>query len=94
MIIGSCTVELYLPGVHSLKAKRSVLKGVLSRLRREFNVSAAEVDHQDVWHSAVIGLVTVSNDTAYAHGTLIRAVQWIEQNRLDVDLVNYQIEVF
>ncbi len=93
MVIGSCTIELYLPAVHSLKEKRSVLKSMMSRIRREFNVSIAEVDHQDVWHSALIGVVTVSNDSAYAHGLLSRVVDWIQNNRLDAELADYQIEM-
>jgi len=94
MVIGVCTIELDLPGAGSLKAKRSVLKSVISRVRREFNVSIAEVDHQDVWHSAVLGVVTVSNDTAYAHGLLTRVINWIERNRLDADLVDFEIQMF
>jgi uncharacterized protein YlxP (DUF503 family) len=73
MVIGLCTIELYLPTVHSLKAKRSILKGVIQRVRHEFNVSIAEVDHQDAWQSAV--------------------VDWIQDHRLDVELVDFQIEM-
>jgi uncharacterized protein YlxP (DUF503 family) len=93
MVIGLCTIELHLPGAHSLKDKRSVLKSVSRRIRNEFNVSIAEVEEQDVWRSAVLGVVTVSNDAAYVHGLLTRVVNWIERTRLDVDLVDYQIEM-
>lgn len=93
MVIGSCTIELYLPTADSLKAKRSVLKSVIHRIRREFNVSIAEVDYQDVWHSALLGVVAVSNDAAYAHGLLTHVVDWIERNRLDVELVDFQMEM-
>ena len=93
MVIGSCTVELYLPTSHSLKDKRSILKSALQRIRREFNVSIAEVDYHDVLQSALLGVVTVSNDTAYAHGQLTHVVNWIERTRLDVELVDFQIEM-
>ena len=93
MVIGLCTIELHLPASNSLKDKRSVLKSVIRRIRNEFNVSIAEVDDQDVWRSAVLGVVTVSNDRAYAHGLLTGVVNWIERNRLDADLVDYQIEM-
>ena len=93
MVIGLVTIELHLPGSNSLKDKRSVLKSVMRRIRNEFNVSIAEVDEQDVWRSAVLGAVTVSNDAAYAHGLLTGVVNWIERTRLDVDLVDYQIEM-
>jgi len=93
MVIGCCTIELYLPGSASLKDKRSVLKSTMHRIRREFNVSIAEVDLQDVIQSAVLGVVTVSNDSAYVHGQLTHVVNWIERQRLDVELTGYEIEM-
>jgi len=93
MVIGLCTIELHLPGSNSLKDKRSVLKSVSRRVRNEFNVGIAEVDEQDTWRSAVLGVVTVSNDAAYVHGLLTQVVNWIERTRLDVDLIDYQIEM-
>jgi len=93
MVIGLCTIELHLPGANSLKDKRSVLKSVMRRVRNEFNVSIAEVEEQDVWRSAVLAAATVSSDRAYAHGLLIKVVEWIERTRLDAELVDYQIEM-
>ncbi|HUT20335.1 MAG TPA: DUF503 domain-containing protein [Anaerolineae bacterium] len=94
MVIGCCTIELHLPGATSLKDKRSVLKGVIHRIRREFNVSIAEVDYQDVLQSAVLGVVTLSTDSSHVHSQLTRVVNWIERHRLDAELVDYQIEMF
>jgi hypothetical protein len=93
MVICLCTIDLHLPGANSLKDKRSVLKSVMRRVRNEFNVSIAEVDQQDVWRSAVLAVVTVSSDRAYAHGLVTKVVQWIERARLDAELVDYQIEM-
>jgi uncharacterized protein YlxP (DUF503 family) len=76
----------------SLKDKRQVLKSVMARLRNEFNVSVAEVDRQDAWQTAVIAVVTVSSDGDYAHGLLTRTIQWIENHRLDCELVDYRID--
>ena len=93
MVIGLCTIELHIAAAFSLKDKRSVLKGIISRIRREFNVSIAEVDYHDLHQSALLGVVTVSNDSAYAHGLLMHVVSWIERNRLDAELVGYEIEM-
>lgn len=93
MVIGVCTIKLYLPAAHSLKDKRSILKSVIARIGREFNVSIAEVDEQDLWQTAVVGMVTVSSDTAYAHGLLTKAVAWIERNRPDVNVLDVEIEM-
>lgn len=93
MIIGVCTVELYLPGNGSLKGKRSLLKPLLLRLRKEFNLATAEVAYHDVWQSAQIALVSVSTDAGHVQGALERAVRWIEKQRPDLDVVDWQIEV-
>ena len=90
--IATCIIELNLSGVRSLKEKRRILKSILSRLPRQFNVAIAEIDKQDVWQTAVIGLVTVGNDTAYLHGLLEKSVAWIEQTRPDVPVDAYTIE--
>lgn len=65
MIVGLLTAQLHLQGVGSLKAKRSIVKSLLGRLKSRFNVSIAEVDHHDNKTSAVIGLAIVSNDTRF-----------------------------
>ncbi|MBN1953873.1 MAG: DUF503 domain-containing protein [Anaerolineae bacterium] len=93
MVIGTCRVELYLPGNGSLKHKRQQLKPLLSRLRREFNMAAAEIDLHDVWQSSIIGLVTVANDPGRVHKVLEQAVRWIEHNRPDLQVVDWQIEL-
>jgi uncharacterized protein YlxP (DUF503 family) len=92
MVVATCVITLGLYGAHSLKEKRQVLKSILARLPRQFNVAAAEVDHHDVWQTAVIGLATVGNDADYLHGLLEKAVVWIEDNRPDARLEQYSIE--
>lgn len=93
MIIGSCTIVLHLPGVFSLKEKRSIVKSVLARLRNEFNVSAADVDAQDAHGRAVLGVACVSGSAEYARGQLNAVVRWIEENRPDVAVLDYEIEL-
>ena len=90
--VATCTIELNLIGVRSLKEKRRIIKSVLSRLPRQFNVAVAEVDKQDAWQSAVIALVTIGNDAAYLHGLLEKSVAWIENTRPDVPVEAYAIE--
>jgi uncharacterized protein YlxP (DUF503 family) len=92
MHVGICTIDLRLPGNGSLKGKRSVIKSIVVRVGREFNVSIAEVDAQDQWQRAVLGVACVSSSASYAHGQLERVVQWIENNRPDVELLTYEIE--
>jgi len=91
MIVGTCTITLRLPGNASLKGKRAVLKSLTARLRQEFNISIAEIDSQDRWQEAVLGIACVSSSMAYVDGLLQRVVQWIEANRPDVEVLDYQI---
>ena len=93
MHVGVCTIELRLPGNGSLKGKRSILKSITVRVSREFNVSIAEVDAQDTWQRAVLGVACVSSSASYAHRQMERVVQWIEANRLELELLDYQIEL-
>jgi uncharacterized protein YlxP (DUF503 family) len=93
MIIGSCIITLHLPGVRSLKEKRSIVKSLLARLRNTYNVSAAEVEAQDAHGRAVIGVACVSSSSEYARGQLESLVRWIEQERPDAPVLDYEIEL-
>lgn len=93
MVIASCTVVLDLPGVRSLKEKRSIIRPIVKRLPRQFNVAVAEVDHQNRWGSTVLGIVTVGNDARVLHSMLEKSVAWIEKERPDAPLVDYSISI-
>jgi uncharacterized protein YlxP (DUF503 family) len=93
MVIGVCTLTLDIPHSRSLKDKRRAVKSIIGRVRARFNVSIAEVDANDLWQSAVIGMACVSNDAAHAHGLLEKAVQMIANSRLDAELADYHIDI-
>ena len=65
MIVGIMTAQLSMQGITSLKEKRSIVKGIIGRLKSRFNVSISEVDHQDRKTSAVVGLAVVSNESRF-----------------------------
>ena len=65
MLVGVMTTTLYMQGIASLKQKRSIVKGVIGRLKSRFNVSVSEVDHQDSKTSAVLGIAVVSNERGF-----------------------------
>jgi uncharacterized protein YlxP (DUF503 family) len=93
VFVGVLQVELSIPGAYSLKEKRHVLKGLLERLRRDFGVAAAEVDRQDVWNSAMIGVAFVSNDARHAESHLSHVLNSLDKCR-DATVSDSQIEVF
>jgi uncharacterized protein YlxP (DUF503 family) len=93
VFVGVLQVELSIPGSYSLKEKRHVLKGLLERTRRDFAVSAAEVDRMDVWNSAIVGIACVSNDARIARSHLQKVLNSLERER-DAVVADSQIEVF
>ena len=93
MPIGTLTLYLRLPGCSSLKEKRRRLKPLLVRLHREFNISVAEIGHNDAWRDAVIACAMVSNDHKHLQAALGRVVGWIEINWPDVLVADENIEI-
>jgi uncharacterized protein YlxP (DUF503 family) len=92
-VIGLCSLELHLSESTSLKAKRSIVKSLLTRLHRTFNVSAAEIDHNDYHQSAAIAIVFVSNSSKLAQQVLTKAISWLETNYPDAIIINQQFEI-
>ena len=93
MGLGLCSIALSLPGVHSLKEKRGMLKPLLAHLRREFNVSVAEVEDQDRWQAAGIAVAMVAADGADLHGALENLVRWVERTQPHLYVANWEIEI-
>ena len=73
-MIAFLTLELRIEGAHSLKDKRQVLRSLKDRLRSQFNVAVAELDHTDLWQRATVGVVSISDSRAYLDG-LMRNVE-------------------
>jgi uncharacterized protein YlxP (DUF503 family) len=86
-------ITLRLPASHSLKDKRQVVKSVLARLQNQFNVSAAEVDENETWQLAVIGICCVSNNAAHAGRVLDEVISYVERSRPDTEIVEREQEV-
>jgi uncharacterized protein YlxP (DUF503 family) len=70
LVIGLLTLDLHFPGARSLKDKRHVLRSLETRLRNRFNVSVAEVEHQDLWQRARLAVVSVNTDHGHLDATL------------------------
>jgi uncharacterized protein YlxP (DUF503 family) len=91
--IGVLTLDLHIAHSHSLKDKRQVIRGLKDRLRSRFNVATAELDHQDSWQRAVIGVVTLSSDRSRVEEVLQR-VEHEAANLLGANLVGADVEFF
>lgn len=91
MVIGVCRVVLSIDEVFSLKEKRHIVKSIVERLRSRFNASVAEVDLNDKWKNAVIGISCVSNEAGHADSMMANMVNFIENDGRAV-LADYSTE--
>jgi uncharacterized protein YlxP (DUF503 family) len=92
MLVGTVTVELYLPGTGSLKEKRFVLKSLKTKIRNRFNVSIAEVDHHDKWQRASLGIAAVAADRRFLDETLSKVMNAVSQESR-VEVIDQIVEV-
>ncbi len=93
MNVGVCCIRFRLPENLSLKGKRRVLKSITTRVANKFNVSVAEVDDQDLWQLATLGISCVSNNGRHANEVLSRVVDFITDSRFEVEILDYEIEI-
>lgn len=84
---------LHLPGCHSLKDKRQVVKSIMARVRQRFEVAIAEVDEQDRWQIAQLGVSCVSNSSQHVDEILGRVRRYIEETRPDVIVSSVDVEI-
>lgn len=66
MHVAALVIDLHLPDCHTLKSKRGILKPVLEGVRRRFNVAVSEVNHQDKWQRATVGVSVVAGSVSRA----------------------------
>ncbi len=93
MVVLAATIELTLPGVSSLKEKRGILKRLMARLHKRFNIAVAEVELHDAWQSAALGVAIVSTSAGHAEAKLESVLGWIERNWPQVEIVGHTFEV-
>lgn len=94
MPVAVLRLSLRLPGCNSLKEKRGRILPLLSRLRREFNVSVAEVDAHDTWRKTILACAMVNTDAGHLDRSLRQLVHWVETNWPDLEVEEDQIEFF
>ena len=93
MPLGVLTLEIHIPHAHSLKEKRSVVQGLLNRLRSRFNIAVAELDHQDVWQRSTVGIVSISGSQPVLE-SLLRSVLAESERVLGHEVANYSLDFF
>ena len=93
MFVGVLQVDLALEKARSLKDKRQVVKSVLDRLRSSFNVSAAEVEDQDLHQRAGLAFSAVSGDADHVRGLLQKVLNHLKSHPV-ARVIDHQLEIF
>jgi uncharacterized protein YlxP (DUF503 family) len=79
MFVGVARVTLDIPSSQSLKAKRQVLRRVTDRVKAKFNAAVAEVDENDTWNRAVVGVSVIGNERRFVQEQLDRILRFVEE---------------
>ena len=93
MNVGLCRITLRLPENGSLKGKRQVVKSLSERLRNRYNVAVAEVEDNDRWQIATLGVTCVSNDARHADEIISKVISFVQETRLDAEVLDCEREV-
>ena len=92
MFVGVVRFELHLPGATSLKDKRAVVRGLKERIRQRVQASVAEVDHQDLWQRAALGVAVVSGEGRQV-GEMLQSVRRLVEATHGAELIDWQEQV-
>jgi hypothetical protein len=92
MLVGLLQLEIFIPDSASLKQKRFVLSSLKQRLRNKFNISIAEIDQNDKWQLATLGVAVVANEKRFVEKTLNKIFSLVEQEH-NIQIMNQQFEI-
>ena len=90
--IGLLSLELHIQSSQSLKDKRQIVRSLKERIRRRFNVSVAEVDHQSSWRLCSIAVVAVASNKSGVEA-MLQAAERAASELLGADLADSTIEL-
>src|SRR3954451_23533265 len=93
MYVATMEFDLLLGDVHSLKEKRSIVRPIVSELRRRFDVAAAEAGHVDLPRRALGGVAVVAADGRHC-GEVLDECERFVAGRPEVDLLSARRRLF
>lgn len=85
-------MDLRIPASGSLKSKRHVVKGLTGGLRAKFNVAVAEVEYQELWQRAALGVSCISESAFHAE-KMLREVERFVSHDDRVEILRASIDV-
>ena len=89
MFVGIVRIELHLPGATSLKDKRSIVRSLKERIRQRVHAAVAEVDHQDLWQRAALGVAVISGERRQV-GEMLQSVRNLVDSTYGAQLLDWQ----
>jgi uncharacterized protein YlxP (DUF503 family) len=89
LFVGIVRIELHIPAASSLKAKRSVVRSLKERIRSRVHAAVAEVDHQDLWQRAALGVAVVSGEQSQVTEQL-QSVRALVDAAYEAQLLDWQ----
>ena len=89
MFVGIVRIELHLPAAQSLKDKRSIVRGLKDRIRERVHAAVAEVDHQDLWQRAALGVAVVSGES-HQVDELLQSVRSLVNATYGAELLDWE----
>lgn len=92
MVVGMGVITFRLHDCRSLKAKRSVVKAVISRLRNNFNASVAEVGANDIYQRAQIGFAMTGSDQGVINAKIDKLLNFVEDLGL-AEVIDTEMEI-
>ena len=92
MFVGIVRIELHVPAATSLKEKRSVVRSLKERIRSRVHAAVAEVDHQDLWQRAALGVAVVSGERRQVD-EMIQSVRNLVESTHAAELLDWQVQL-
>ena len=92
MLVALERFDLRIPACHSLKEKRHVVKTLTNAIRSSFNVSVAEVEHQELWQRAALGVAAVGAQE-YHLRKVLHEVEKLVDRWAEVEVISTDLSV-
>jgi len=77
-VVGTLKLSLYIRNNQSLKEKRKVVKSIVAKVHKKFNVSIAEIGSNDKWQMVELGISAVGNDRRFVNSALDNILSFLD----------------
>ncbi len=92
MVVAIARLTLIIHDNNSLKGKRKVVKSLIEKVRHRFEAAVAEVEDQDLWQKAKIGVAVVGNDARLLTTRLDQISSFIDNQHV-AEIVDSHVEL-